>query len=266
MEATNDPILPSSRHVCSSPLGRHRNATLARRMRAGDARAREELIAMHVPFARALALRYRGGVEQTDDLIQVAVVGLIKAVDRWDPERGAALSTFAMPTILGELRRHFRDVAWAIRPPRSLQQLARSTEQARSALHAELGRPPTVAELAQRLGCREEAVSEAARVRTLRVLGSIDLPEHEDGEGAPAGEHIPCIDAELERAEARAMIEPLVQRLDARAREILRLRYHEDLTQAAIATRLGASPIHISRLLRRALDQLHALAVASAAA
>ena len=266
MEATNDPILPSSRYVGADPVGRHRVARLARRMRAGDDRAREELIAMHVPFARALALRYSGGVEQTDDLIQVALVGLIKAVDRWDPERGSALSTFAMPTILGELRRHFRDVTWGIRPPRSLQQLSRSIELTRTALHAELGRPPTVAELAERLGCREETVSEAVRARTLRVLGSIDVSAHEDGEGASAGELIPFIDAELERAEARATIEPLTRRLDVQAREILRLRYDEDLTQADIATRLGVSPIQISRLLRRALDQLHAVAVAPAAA
>ncbi len=266
MEATSDPILPASRHVGAGPLGRHRLARLARRMREGDGRAREELIAMHVPLARALALRYSGGAEQTEDLIQVALLGLIKAVDRWDPERGSALATFAMPTILGELRRHFRDVTWGIRPPRCLQDLSRSTEQARSALHAELGRSPTVAELARRLGCREQAVSEAVRARTLRVLGSIDVPVHEDGEGASAGELIACTDPELERAEARATIEPLIRRLDAEAREILRLRYDEDLTQADIATRLGATPMQISRLLRRALAQLHAFASAPAPA
>ena len=262
MQATNDLTLPSPRHAGAGHRHRHRVAWLARRMREGDGRAREELIAMHVPLARALALRYQGGAEHAEDLIQVALVGLVKAVDRWDPRRGAELSSFATPTILGELRRHFRDLTWGIRPPRGLQELSLSIEPARGALHAELGRPPTVAELARRLGCREEAVSEAMRARSLRVLGSIDAPVHEDGAGASAGEDIPCIDPELERAEARATIEPLIQRLDAETRELLRLRYDEDLTQADIATRLGVTPMRISRLLRRALDQLHAFAAA----
>jgi RNA polymerase sigma-B factor len=243
-------------------MTRHRPAWLARRMRDGDRRARDELITMHVPLARAHALRYRRGAEPAEDLIQVALLGLVKAVDRWDPERGVELPAYATPTILGELRRHFRDFTWGIRPPRRLQELALSAEPARHALHAELGRPPTVPELARRLGCREEAMSEAVRARTLRVLGSIDAPAHEDGEGATAVELIPCIDPELERAEARATIERLIRSLDAEVREVLRLRYDEDLTQADIAARVGATQVQISRLLSRALDQLLARAAA----
>jgi RNA polymerase sigma-B factor len=247
---------------------RHRPAWLARRMRAGDPRAREDLIAMYVPLARALALRYRRGTEPAEDLTQVALLGLVKAVDRWDPERGVDLSAYATPTILGELRRHFRDVTWGIRPPRRLQELALSAEPVRRALQAELGRPPTVAELARRLGCCEESMSEAVRAQTLRVLSSIDAPARDDvdGDGASAGELIPCIDPDLERAELRATIEHLIRNLDAEVREILRLRYDEDLTQADIASRVGASQGHVSRVLRCALDQLHACAAAPAPA
>jgi RNA polymerase sigma-B factor len=238
--------------------GRHRLDRLGRRMRDGDGRARDELIALYAPLARALALRYRRGSEPADDLVQVALLGLVKAVDRWDPDRGLDLSSYATPTILGELRRHFRDYTWGIRPPRGLQELALAAEPARRALHAELGRPPTVSELAERVGCTEAAISEALRAVTLRVLDSIDVPAGEDSDGASAGELIPCTDRELERADARMTIDRLLAILEPDAREIVRLRFEEDLTQADIAARLGRTQVQISRLLRRVLDQLHA--------
>ena len=256
----------AARDTRHSAPHRHRLRSLGRRMRDGDGRARDELVAMYAPLARALALRYRRGSEPADDLIQVALLGLVKAVDRWDPERGLDLSTYATPTILGELRRHFRDFTWGIRPPRSLQELALAAEPARRALHAELGRPPTVAELAERLGCGEAAMGEAVRAVTLRVLDSIDVPAGEDGDGASAGELIPCTDPELERAEARVTLERLLRSLDPNAREVVRLRYEEDLTQEDIAARVGGTQVQISRLLRRALDQLHACVAAPALA
>src|SRR5918997_4254449 len=134
---------------------------LMRRHRDGDARARDELIERYMPLARSLALRYRRASEPLDDLIQVAAVGLVKAVDRWDPGRGLAFSSYAVPTILGELRRYFRDSTWDVRPARDLQELCLSVEEAREALWADLGRSPTVGDLAQRLSRGEEEIVEA---------------------------------------------------------------------------------------------------------
>jgi RNA polymerase sigma-B factor len=228
-------------------------------MREGDPRAREELIALYVPLARALALRYRRGHEPAEDLIQVAFIGLLKAVDRWDPARGVELSSFATPTILGELRRHFRDTTWGIRPPRGLQELALDAARQRQALQNENGRPPTLAELARRLECEESAAAEALRAGGCRSLQSLDAPVH-DGDIRVVGELIPSIDRELERAEQRATIERLTRILDDRSREVLRLRFDEDLVQEEIAARTGTSQVHVSRMLRASLQRLRAYA------
>jgi RNA polymerase sigma-B factor len=246
-----------------SPASRRRRArTLARRVRGGDRRARDELVALHMPLARALALRYRRSSEPLDDLMQVAYLGLVKAVDRWDPDRGPELSSYAAPTILGELRRHFRDCTWGIRPPRGRQELSLAAERARNALQAELGRPPTVAELAARLGRAERVVTEALLAGAGRWLPSLDAPV--DGDDARyAGDLIPCVDRELERVEQRATIERLTGILDEHAREVLRLRFAEDLLQDEIAARTGSTQVQVSRVLRSSLQRLHAYAAAA---
>jgi RNA polymerase sigma-B factor len=229
-----------------------------RRHRCGDRRARETLIVRYLPLARGLARRYRRGTEPVDDLVQVASVGLVKAVDRWDPDRGLAFSAYAVPTILGELRRYFRDTTWAVRPPRGLQELSLSVEQARERLNSAVGREPTVADLAERFGRSPEQVEEALQAAEGRSARSLDTPVQEDEqEAATAGDLIGGNDPGYDRAEARATIERLIAILDDRAREVLRLRFEDDLLQSEIAERVGCSQMHVSRIIRSALDQLY---------
>src|SRR5213080_1084945 len=154
----------------------HEDQRLMQRMQAGDPRARAEFIERYMPLARSLALRYRRASEPLDDLIQVASVGLVKAVDRWDPGRGLAFSSYAVPTILGELRRYFRDSTWDVRPARDLQELCLAVEEAREALWGELGRSPTVADLAERLKRQTEEIVEALQATEGRSVRSLDAP------------------------------------------------------------------------------------------
>jgi RNA polymerase sigma-B factor len=232
---------------------------LKRRHRGGDDRARDALIERYMPLARSLALRYRRASEPLDDLVQVASVGLVKAVDRWDPERGLAFSSYAVPTILGELRRYFRDSTWDVRPARDLQELCLSVEEARDALWADLGRQPTVADLAGRLKRTEEEVVEALQAGEGRSARSLDAPVHdEEDDSASAGDLIGQRDAEYDRVEAGITIERLTGVLDERAREILRLRFQEDLLQSEIAERVGCSQMHVSRIIRSSLERLYA--------
>ena len=180
-----------------------------RKVQTGDDHARDELIERYMPLARSLALRYRRASEPLDDLIQVASVGLVKAVDRWDPERGLAFSSYAVPTILGELRRYFRDSTWDVRPARDLQELCLALEEAREALWGELGRQPTVADLAARLGRAPEEIVEALQATEGRSIRSLDAPVHdEDNDSASAGDLIGAPDEEFDarrgRRDARA--------------------------------------------------------------
>jgi len=233
-----------------------------RRHGGGDPRARHELIERYIPLARSLALRYRRSPEPLDDLIQVASLGLVKAVDRWDPERGLAFSTYAVPTILGELRRYFRDATWHIRPPRELQELCMSVERARTALNAESGREPTVADLAERLGRSREDVLEGMQAGLGRVAGSLDTTVHDEDDGSTtAGELIGRDDEGYARAEAVATIERMLSILGEREREVLRLRFDHDLLQSEIAERVGCSQMHVSRVLRSSLERLSAFAL-----
>src|SRR3954451_16644914 len=247
---------------------------LMRLVQKGDGHAREELIERYMPLARSLALRYRrgsgapgdrvhgadGGVgEPLDDLIKVASVGLVKAVDRWDPERGLAFSSYAVPTILGELRRYFRDSTWDVRPARDLQELCLAVEEARDALWLELGRSPTVADLAAYVDRAPEEVMEALQASDSRSLRSLDAPVHEEeGDSASAGDLLGDADPGYERVEAGATLEQLMSILDDRAREILRLRFGEDLLQSEIAARVGCSQMHVSRIIRSSLERLYA--------
>jgi RNA polymerase sigma-B factor len=232
---------------------------LMHRHQSGDASAREELIERYMPLARSLALRYRRASEPLDDLVQVASVGLVKAVDRWDPDRGLAFSSYAVPTILGELRRYFRDATWDVRPARDVQELCLSVEEAREALWAELGRSPTVADLAARLERSEEDIVEAVQATEGRSVRSLDAPVHEDeGDSASAGDLLGAPDAEFDRVEAGITLERMTGILDERAREILRLRFQEDLLQSEIAERVGCSQMHVSRIIRSSLEKLYA--------
>ena len=230
-----------------------------RRHQRGDTGAREELIERYMPLARSLALRYRRASEPLDDLVQVASVGLVKAVDRWDPDRGLAFSSYAVPTILGELRRYFRDATWDVRPARDLQELCLSVEEARETLWGELGRSPTVADLAERLDRSPEEVVEALQATEGRSVRSLDAPVHDEEVGsASAGDLIGRTDGEFERVEAGVTIERMSGILDDRAREILRLRFQEDLLQSEIAERVGCSQMHVSRIIRSSLEKLYA--------
>src|SRR3954467_3610485 len=184
------------------PLDRARRQRQDRRLmnqhKRGDAAARAELIERYMPLARSLALRYRRASEPLDDLIQVASVGLVKAVDRWDPDRGLAFSSYAVPTILGELRRYFRDSTWDVRPARDLQELCLAVEEAREALWGQLGRSPTATDIADRLNRSQEEVIEALQATEGRSVRSLDAPVHDEEEGsASAGDLIGRNDGEF---------------------------------------------------------------------
>jgi RNA polymerase sigma-B factor len=230
---------------------------LIARHRAGDRRARTTLIERHLPLARGLALRYRHSGEPLDDLIQVASVGLIKAVDRWDPERGNAFSSFAMPTILGELRRHFRDATWTVRPPRGLQERTLTLERARQRLVAASGREPALEELAEALNEPPARVAEALQARGSRWTLSLESSVVGDPDDPlTLGEQLGAEEPGFARAEARVTLERLLSGLDRRAREILRLVYAEGLTQAQVGERVGCTQVHVSRLVRGSLARL----------
>jgi RNA polymerase sigma-B factor len=223
-----------------------------------DENAREELVNRFLPFARSLAMRYSGGVEPSEDLIQVASLGLVAALERFDPERGVPFAAFAGPTILGELRRHFRDRVWTMRVPRGLQERIREVESAIAKLSSELERSPTVAEIATMLDIQESDVLEAFEATVARRTVSLDAPSAgtEPGEEAPMAERIGSEDAGFELIEDRAAIDASAGVLDDTEREVLRLRFAEDLTQSKIAEQVGYSQMHVSRILRRALTKL----------
>jgi RNA polymerase sigma-B factor len=248
--------------------GRHERARrrrddqrLMRRNQSGDHHARDALIERYMPLARSLALRYRRASEPLDDLIQVASVGLVKAVDRWDPDRGLAFSSYAVPTILGELRRYFRDATWDVRPARDLQELCLAVEEARDALWAQLGHSPTVADLAAKLNRGPEEIIDALQAADARSVRSLDTPVHDaEGDSATTGDLMGTEDPEYDRVDAAVTIDRLAGILDDRARQILRLRFQDDLLQSEIAARVGCSQMHVSRIIRASLERLYAYA------
>jgi RNA polymerase sigma-B factor len=230
---------------------------LGRRARQGDDAARRELIERYVPLARAIAMRYRHTAEPLDDLIQVASLAVIQAVDRWDPSRGFAFTTFAVPTILGLLRRHFRDTTWMVRPPRRLLELSLVVEREREPLAAALGREPTVGELAAQVEAPADAVADALLAYQARLARSLDEPVTDDGEALDTvGGQLGHDDDGFERAEARTTVERLSSVLDDRARDVLRLRFEHDLRQSDIAALVGCSQMQVSRIIRASLDRL----------
>ena len=214
---------------------------------------RDELIVEHLPLVHALARRYANRGEPLDDLVQVGTVGLIKAVDRFDSSRGSDLAAFAAPTILGEIRRHFRDKAWAVRVPRALQERHALVARAVEDVTPRLGRSPSVAEVAQECGLSEEDVLDAmAAGDAYRPLTLSPPLGDEEGTGIDPG----AADPEFEHADDRVALRDGLEQLPARERLILLLRFREGLTQSEIAAQIGISQMHVSRLIRRALETL----------
>jgi RNA polymerase sigma-B factor len=230
------------------------HALFARLRGTGDPADRETAVIRYLPLARSLAARYSQSGEPKEDLEQVAAIGLLKAIDRFDPERGTAFSSFAIPTILGELRRYFRDRTWAMRVPRTLQELTLRIEHVRDELTASLGREPTVAELSEHLGTSEELVLQAFELSLVRHAYPLEAPrpDGERGETDPPG----YVDDGYVRVEHRAMLVPLLADLTPRDAQIVFLRFSEDLTQDAIAGLVGISQMHVSRVLHRSLARL----------
>jgi RNA polymerase sigma-B factor len=220
--------------------------------------ARERLIRSYLPLANSIARRFdRGKRVPLEDLEQVAAIGLIKALDRYDPANGAAFSTYAVPTIQGEIRRYFRDFTWAVRPPRELQDRAVRMEREREQLTHALGRNPTARELAAQVDCTLEELLEASEAAQARASDSFDRPvQTQEGDAATLGERLGGEDPGFETAETSATLDHLLGDLSQRDRLVLRLRFRDDLTQAAIGRRIGCSQMQVSRILRRALAQL----------
>jgi RNA polymerase sigma-B factor len=237
-------------------------ARLRRYAAEHNAEDREWLIQRYLPLARHVAARYRGGSEPIEDLEQVAALALVKAIDRFDPERGTSFSSYAVPTISGELRRHFRDHTWALRVPRDLQELAVKVGKAEPALQLQLGRMPTAAELADHLDVSVEELLEARDAAGANRMSSLDAPvTSEDEESASLADLLGVDDERLEDVERVMTVDSALDVLEPREREILRLRFREELTQSAIGERVGLSQMHVSRLIRHALETLRAASV-----
>ena len=220
------------------------------------ARLRDELVELHLPLVEYLARRFRNRGEMLDDLIQVATIGLIKSVDRFDLERGVEFSTYATPTIVGEIKRHFRDKGWAIRVPRRLQELKLALTKATSELSQANGRAPTVHELAEHLGLSEEEVLEGLESANAYSAVSLDAPDGGDDDSPAVADSLGMVDEALEGVEYRESLKPLLEKLPAREKKILMLRFFGGMTQSQIAAELGISQMHVSRLLARTLAQL----------
>jgi RNA polymerase sigma-B factor len=233
--------------------------------RFGDRSARNQLIERFMPLAAQLARRYRNTSQSFEDLLQVANLGLVQAVDRFDPERGLRFSSFAVPTILGELRRHFRDTGWAVRVPRAVQENVAKVRAAQSKLAARLGRSPTPDELAKMLHLDHEAVLESLEAADAFQAASLDAPARtsEPDDAAALLASVPVHDQRFELIEYASVVRGTLAALPERDREAIRLRFGADLTQDEIAERLGISQMQVSRVLRRALERLRTVAEAA---
>ena len=220
------------------------------------ARIRATLVELHLPLVEYLARRFRNRGEWLDDLTQVATIGLIKSIDRFDLERGVEFSTYATPTIVGEIKRHFRDKGWAVRVPRRLQELKLSLTKAIGDLAQREGRAPTVSELAAHLQMSEEEVLEGLESANAYSTVSLDAPDSGDEDAPAVADSLGMIDDALEGVEYRESLKPLLERLPPREKKILLLRFFGNMTQSQIAAELGISQMHVSRLLARTLAQL----------
>ncbi|WP_105975416.1 RNA polymerase sigma factor SigF [Streptomyces geranii] len=222
---------------------------------AAYAELRNRLVRMHLPLVEHLARRFRNRGEPLDDLTQVATIGLIKSVDRFDPDRGVEFSTYATPTVVGEIKRHFRDKGWAVRVPRRLQELRLSLTTATAELSQRHGRSPTVHELAEKLGISEEEVLEGLESANAYSTLSLDVPDTDD-ESPAVADTLGAYDEALEGVEYRESLKPLLEDLPPREKRILLLRFFGNMTQSQIAQEVGISQMHVSRLLARTLAQL----------
>jgi RNA polymerase sigma-B factor len=237
--------------------GKADRALLRRYHEEGDVSAREQLIEQYMSLVRSLARRYSYRGEQLDDLVQIGAIGLIKAIDRFDLSRGFELTTYATPNIIGEIKRHFRDRGWSVRVPRGLQELNVQLSRLIEQLTVQLGRSPTISELAEAASVQEEEVLEA--LESGRAYSSLSLSGggggDDDGELDPL-ESLGTEEHEYEISEDRAVLAPGFRALDNRERKILHLRFFKGLTQSQIAQEVGISQMHVSRLIRRSLEKI----------
>jgi RNA polymerase sigma-B factor len=233
-----------------------------RYLRHGDRRAREELVERFLPLARQLARRYQRAEEPFDDLVQVASLGLIKAIDRFDPDRQVAFSSYAVPTILGELKRHFRDRTWSVRVPRDLQELALKVDKSVASLSRDLRRSPSVPEIAAAVEATEEQVLEALEAAGAYRATSLEAPRGGEEDGDTLGDSVGTQEQGFLLAEDRATLGRLLNAVSPREREVLRLRFEEDMTQAEIGEVIGVSQMQVSRLIRQAVGRLRTAAEA----
>lgn len=241
----------------------HNDVLFVRWQQHRDRQARDELVQRFLPLARKLARRYSGAREPFDDLLQVASLGLVKAIDRYDLERGTAFSSFAVPTVLGELKRYFRDLGWAVHVPRGAQERAVKVEEAHQQLSARSNRAPTVPELAEYLELSIEDILDALETSLAHHASSLDAP-YDDGEGESGTmvESFGNADPSLLSADVRVTIVAAARQLPQREREVLALRFVHDLTQTQIADHIGVSQMQVSRILRRAISRLSDIAKA----
>jgi RNA polymerase sigma-B factor len=236
--------------------------------RTGDARVRERLVRLNENLARFLASKFANRGEPLDDLVQVAMVGLIHAVDRFEPRRGNRFSTYATPTIVGEIKRYFRDRSWNLKVPRWLQELNRRVMRANDDLGLSLGRAPNVGEIAHHVGCSEEQALAAIELGAAHEMLSLDSPVAVGGEAAPLTlkDALGDLDVDLERIEFRDEVQAALRKLDRRERAIICLRFFNELPQSEVARRLQISQMHVSRLQQRALQRLKSILIEERAA
>ncbi|MFB7247845.1 RNA polymerase subunit sigma-70 [Streptomyces populi] len=252
---------PNDRHIQHDPQDRSGARAMfveLRKLQDGSAEyaeLRNQLVRMHLPLVEHLARRFRNRGEPLDDLTQVATIGLIKSVDRFDPERGVEFSTYATPTVVGEIKRHFRDKGWAVRVPRRLQELRLALTTATAELSQLHGRSPTVHELAEKLAISEEEVLEGLESANAYSTLSLDVPDTDD-ESPAVADTLGAEDEALEGVEYRESLKPLLEDLPPREKRILLLRFFGNMTQSQIAQEVGISQMHVSRLLARTLAQL----------
>ncbi len=222
----------------------------------GDLQAREKLIEQYMSLVRSLARRYSYRGEQLEDLVQIGAIGLIKAIDRFDLDRGVELTTYATPNIIGEIKRHFRDKGWAVRVPRGLQELNVQLSKLVEQLTVQLGRSPTIPELAKAAGVEEEQVLEALESGRAYTSLSLSVGGGGDDDDLDPLESLGTEEHQYEVSEDRAVLAPGFKVLDERERKILQLRFFDGLTQSQIAQQVGISQMHVSRLIRRSLEKI----------
>ncbi|MDG9716595.1 RNA polymerase sigma factor SigF [Streptomyces sp. DH24] len=252
------PRTPGARHDPQDRSGARALFLELRTLKDGSpeyAELRNRLVRMHLPLVEHLARRFRNRGEPLDDLTQVATIGLIKSVDRFDPDRGVEFSTYATPTVVGEIKRHFRDKGWAVRVPRRLQELRLALTTATAELSQQHGRSPTVHELAEKLAISEEEVLEGLESANAYSTLSLDVPDTDD-ESPAVADTLGAEDEALEGVEYRESLKPLLEDLPPREKRILLLRFFGNMTQSQIAQEVGISQMHVSRLLARTLAQL----------